>query len=85
MTELTLTTEELAAGLHTSRNLIYVLQNEGALVGIRKGKTYIYPAKEVEQFLTDYTGLDISNREAIKRSVAVVNARKAKNAEQLHG
>jgi excisionase family DNA binding protein len=78
MTELTYTTEELAEGLHTSRNLIYILQSEGALVGIRKGKTYIYPAKEVDQFLADYTGLEISNKEAIQRSVAIVNARKAK-------
>lgn len=66
---LTYTTKQLAEELHTDRNLIDVLRQEGALQGIKKGNGYIYSDDEVHEFLHRFTGFDISNRNAIKASL----------------
>ena len=76
MPKLTLTTSEVATHLNTSRNLIDILRQEGAITGIKKGNGYIYPVREIERFLTEWIGLDISNREAIRESIAIIERRK---------
>lgn len=76
MSKLTLTTSEVAEHLNTSRNLIDILRQEGAITGIKKGNGYIYPVREIERFLDRWVGLDMSNREAIRGSIAILERRK---------
>lgn len=73
---LTYTTAQLAAELNTSRNLIDILRQEGALVGIKKGNGYIYHYKEIERFLQEFAGMDMSNRHAIRESMIEIERRK---------
>lgn len=59
-------TKDLAYALDTNEHKIHDLRKGGALKGIKMGKGWFYPRKEVERFLTNYTGLDISNLQSIR-------------------
>ncbi len=76
MRRLTYTTEQLAEELNTNRNLISILREEGAITGIKKGNGYIYTCSEVDQFLNDWVGMDMSNRETIRESMIEIERRK---------
>ena len=82
---LTYTAEQLAKELNTSRNLIYILHDKGAIKGIKKGNGYIFPQFEVDEMLHAFANdeLDMGNAEAIERSVAIIKARREK--EKRHG
>ena len=57
---LTLTSQQVADQLHTSRNFIYKLKKYGLLEGIQKGRETIYSTKEVQaKELAERTGGDI--------------------------
>lgn len=73
---LTYTTQQLAEQLNTSRNLIDILRQEGALTGIKKGNGYIFTHTEIERFLDEWTGMDMSNRHAIRESMIEIERRK---------
>lgn len=73
---LTYTTAQLAEELNTSRNLVDILRQEGALTGIKKGNGYIYTYTEIERFLEDWAGMDMSNRFAIRESMVEIERRK---------
>lgn len=73
---LTYTTAQLAAELNTSRNLIDILRQEGALIGIKKGNGYIFHYREIERFLQEFAGMDMSNRQAIRESMVEIERRK---------
>lgn len=60
-------TKELTIMTHIDRNKIGLLRRLGALHGIRKGNAYIYPGESIRQFLTDFSGHDISNELSIKK------------------
>ena len=57
----TYTTAEVATRLHTHRNMIDRLRRNGLLSGIKLGKGFIYSEEEVQRFLRNYAGLDLSN------------------------
>ena len=57
----TYTTAEVANRLHTHRNMIDRLRRNGLLNGIKLGKGFIYSEEEVQRFLRNYAGLDLSN------------------------
>ena len=57
----TYTTAEVATRLHTHRNMIDRLRRNGLLNGIKLGKGFIYSEEEVQRFLRNYAGLDLSN------------------------
>lgn len=57
----TYTTAEVATMLHTHRNMIDRLRRNGLLSGIKLGKGFIYSEEEVQRFLRNYAGLDLSN------------------------
>lgn len=57
----TYTTAEVATRLHTHRNMIDRLRRNGLLNGIKLGKGFIYSEEEVQRFLRNYVGLDLSN------------------------
>ena len=73
---ITLTTKEVAEQLCTSRNMVDTLRQEGAIIGIKKGNGYIFHYKEIERFVEEFTGLDMSNREAIRQSLNEIRRRK---------
>jgi len=79
---LTYTTAQLAAELNTTRNLVDILRQEGALTGIKKGNGYIFTHAEIEQFLNEWIGLDMSNREAIRASVITIEKRRGRHARK---
>lgn len=74
---LTYTSEELAEALHTYPNKIVELRQAGAIVGIKKGTGYIFPAEEVARFLREYNGTDLSNKYQIQAAVAEHEKRSA--------
>lgn len=65
MKMLTYTTKQLAHELNVSRNKIDMLRKLGILTGMKNGKGYIYTHDEVQTFLHDYNGADISNEQTI--------------------
>ena len=62
---LTYTTKQLAKELNVSRNKIDMLRKIGVLTGMKNGKGYIYPSDEIDSFLKNYKGADISNEGTI--------------------
>jgi hypothetical protein len=76
---LTLTSQQVADQLHTSRNFIYKLKKYGLLEGIQKGRETIYSTKEVSALIDNLKGLSIGDEEEIRRSAQIINERKRKN------
>lgn len=72
----TYTTKQLAKILNLSgTQKVDQLRKAGAIKGIKKGNGYIFTSNEINAFLNDFNGLDISNEETIKTSVAIVKSR----------
>lgn len=71
------TSAELADKLRVTEKKITEWRQAGAIQGIFKGKAYIYPRAEVDRFLHDYLGRDLSNKFETEASVALVNRRKS--------
>ena len=59
--DLVFTTEETADLLKVNRKIIDSLRKTGVLNGIKLGKTFIFSAKEIDRFLEQYEGTDLSN------------------------
>jgi hypothetical protein len=78
--KLTYTTHELAEAFHTHDNQISMWRQCKALKGIKKGKEYIYSKNEVDQFLEDFTGFDLSNENKTLKAVHEVYLRKNKKS-----
>lgn len=73
------TSDELAEKLGTTEKKITEWRQAGAIRGIFKGKAYIYPKAEVERFLHDYLGKNLSNKAYTAASVALVNRKERKS------
>lgn len=67
--QLTYTTHELAEAFHTHDNQISMWRQCKALKGIKKGKEYIFSRKEIDKFLEDYAGCDLSNQNKTIKAV----------------
>ncbi|MFV0551484.1 MAG: hypothetical protein ACK5L6_06130 [Anaerorhabdus sp.] len=76
--KLTYTTHELAEAFHTHDNQISMWRQCKALKGIKKGKEYIYSRKEIDIFLDDYAGCDLSNENKTLKAVHEVYLRNNK-------
>ena len=61
-----MTTLEVAEYLHTTRNNVDILRNEGALPGVRTGNGWIFQKKRVDEFLDKYAGAEMSNKRKIE-------------------
>ena len=59
--DLVFTTEEVADLLKVNRKLIDSLRKTGILHGIKLGKSFIFSANEIDRFLKEYEGADLSN------------------------
>ena len=59
--DLVFTTEEVADLLKVNRKIIDSLRKTGILHGIKLGKGFIFSANEINRFLEDYEGADLSN------------------------
>ena len=49
--KMTLTTDEVAEQLNTTRNYVSELRNRRKLKAFKIGKRYLYPRKEVERYI----------------------------------
>lgn len=56
-----LTTEEVADRLRTHRNMVDRLRKNGLIAGIKLGKGFIFSDSEIQNFLSTYAGMDLSN------------------------
>ena len=65
---LTYTTEQLAEELHCDRHKVDALRRAGILLGIRRGKTFIFYGAQVRDALNTLAEMqaDISNEATIK-------------------
>ncbi|MEG0404489.1 MAG: hypothetical protein RR571_08905 [Anaerorhabdus sp.] len=77
----TYSNEEVQKILNTYGWKVDKLRKFGVLKGIQLGKKYVYPFKEIENFLIDYIGMDLSNDNSIKESIHKVELKKIE--EQL--
>lgn len=59
------TQEEAAEYLNTHSHKISELRQVGLLVGIKIGSTYNFSIEELERFVDNYQGYDLSNRKAM--------------------
>lgn len=66
--DLVLTTEEVASALHTHRNMVDRLRRNGLINGIKLGKGFIFATTEIESFLKNYAGMDLSNEVAMQEA-----------------
>lgn len=78
MNQLVFTTRELADQLKTHEARVGMWRQCGAIKGIKKGKEYIFSRSEVERFLEDYAGYDLSNEFKVKFAVHEVFLRNNK-------
>lgn len=74
--KLSYTEQELAEALCSNTRLIGLLRKLGALEGIYLGNKYIYTAEQVEEFLHDYRGYDLTNEYTIAEAVRQVRKTK---------
>lgn len=72
--KLVYTTAELAEALSFRKQTARIdqLRRCGALTAIKKGTSYIFTREEVDKFLKDFNGYDLSNEKAIVQAVKEV-------------
>lgn len=68
----TYTTKELAKLLNTHEDYINLLRKNGAIVGTKLGNKNVYSSEEIESFLKDYKGYELSNEAEIRNSVSEI-------------
>ncbi len=54
--KMTLTTDEVAEELHTTRSYVSELRNKRKLKAFKIGKRYLYPRKDVERYIEREVG-----------------------------
>lgn len=76
--KLAYSTEEVAYHLSTNPHRIHLLRECGALVGIKNGNKFIFSRKELDRFLEDFQGYDLSTETNVKLAVADIRRLKAR-------
>lgn len=70
------TQSEVAKLLNCNKDNITMLREVGVLKAIKTGRNYMYPKQELERFINEYVGLDVSNRANAASSLAYVENKK---------
>jgi hypothetical protein len=73
--KLVFTEPELAEELHSNTRMIAQLRRLGAIEAIQLGNKFVYRAVDVEQFLEDFKGCDLSNEYTIAEAVRRIKKR----------
>ena len=68
--------EELAEILHCSAKNVTYLRELDIIPAIKTGRNYMFPIKSVQDFFTNYAGMDVSNLPSAMASKDIVNERK---------
>lgn len=71
-----LTQADIAEILNCNKDNVTMLREVGVLRAIKTGRSYMYSQRELERFMEEYVGLDVSNRENAIRSLAYVESQK---------
>lgn len=56
-----LTQSEVAKVLNCNKDTVTMLRENGLIKAIKTGRNYMYSQKEMQRFMDDYAGLDISS------------------------
>lgn len=67
--KLSYTTQEAVQTTNINRRKLYLLKDMGILKPTQVGKSYIWNAKELEDFMDWAKGLDLSNEATIKKAL----------------
>ncbi len=71
-----LTQADIAEILNCNKDNVTMLREVGVLRAIKTGRNYMYSQRELERFMEEYVGLDVSNRENAIRSLVYVESQK---------
>ena len=67
---LTYTTKELCKELHTSRDTLQMLREEGALIAYNSGRRgFLYYERDVREFLERFRGKSFTNRFEVRKEM----------------